>query len=368
MAEELLAYLRQRFDVADLRYRQPLLVIPDGWETNTYRFQVESAAPLPALLGDPLILRAYSSSGGLTRLRHEFDVQQHLGRRGYPVATPVLLEESSWPMGGPFMLMQWVPGEPLLEFLLDHPLSIWSYPGYMAELQAQLNRLPVEDFPRPPGWHLPRNLASLKDIVHEDGFDDMEPGIEWLQAQQPDPPAQQCILHLDFHPLNLMIYEGRFRAVLDWSDADVGDYHADVAATLLLLDAAPVQLTKFRHWLVSLPGQGMLRRRYLRAYRKLLPIDDEKLSYYLAWAAFRRLAVWGHWLHAGPLATGVKPSTTNHLTPKRLRFLANYFHKYSGVSIGLPPSRACRFDLGSSGRHPLLTDFQKSPFAVREER
>ena len=43
----------------------------------------------------------------------------------------------------------------------------------------------------------------------------------------------------------------------------MGDYHADVATTLLFLDFAPVKLTKWMHWLVSLPGQGILRRRYL---------------------------------------------------------------------------------------------------------
>ena len=48
-AEELLAYLRQRLDVADLRYRQSLVAIPDGWETHTYRFQVESAEPVRRL-------------------------------------------------------------------------------------------------------------------------------------------------------------------------------------------------------------------------------------------------------------------------------------------------------------------------------
>jgi len=60
--------------------------------------------------------------------------------------------------------------------------------------------------------------------VSQCGFEQMAPGLEWLEANQPDPPSHLCIVHLDFHPLNLLVEEGEFRAVLDWSDADVGDY------------------------------------------------------------------------------------------------------------------------------------------------
>jgi len=338
-AEELLDYLRQRLSVTDLGYRHPLVVIPDGWETNTCQFQLASAESMPAPFDGPLVLRAYSSRQGLPRLRHEFDVQRHLKRHGYPVAAPLLLEETSSRLGGPFMIMEWIPGQTLLEFLLDHPMSIWGYPSHMAELQVRLNTMSVEGFPAGAGWHLPRSLHCLRNIVSACDLDDMRPGLKWLEAHQPGPPARACILHLDFHPLNLMIHEGRFRAVLDWSDADVGDYHADVAATLLLLDAAPVKMTNFFHWLVSLPGQGMLRRGYLHAYRGRLPLDEQRLSYYLAWAAFRRLAVWRQWLHAGPVGAGIKAATTSRLTPKRLSFLADYFHKHSGVSIALSPPR-----------------------------
>jgi aminoglycoside phosphotransferase (APT) family kinase protein len=340
---ELLTYLTRRLEVVNLRWRQPLTVIPNGWETSTYRFQIESPRRLPEPFARPLILRAYSSRHGLARLRREFEVQSHMWRRGYPVPEPLLMEENCRPFGGPFMIMEWVPGETLLQFLLDHPMRIWRYPGLMAELQWWLNTMPVQDFPAPAGPHLPRSLKWLGQIVHECDLEGFAPGLEWLQAHQPDPPSRPCILHLDFHPLNLVIHEGRFDAVLDWSDADVGDYHADVATTLLLLDAAPIRLTKWRHWLVSLPGQGILRRRYLRAYRARLPIDNRKLRYYLAWAALRRLLMWARWLYAGPLATGIKPSTIRELTRRRLQFVADYFERHSGVAIHLPePSRASR--------------------------
>jgi aminoglycoside phosphotransferase (APT) family kinase protein len=335
-ATELLAYLGQRLEIANLHYMQPLTVVPGGWETSTYRFQIQSSHTLAESYAHPLILRAYSSRHGVSRLRREFEVQAYLWERGFPVPRPLLKEEGCWPLGGPFMIMEWIPGETLLHYLLENPMSIWRYPGYMAELQWRLNTLPVEDFPVPAGPHLPRNLKWLGQIIRENNLDEFAPGLEWLQVHQPEPPASPYIVHLDFHPLNLIIHEGRFEAVLDWSDADVGDYHADVAATLLLLDVAPVQMTSWKHWLISLPGQGILRRRYLRAYRRRMPIDKHKLHYYLAWAALRRLLMWAHWLYAGPLAAGIRPATIRELTRRRLEYVAHYFTRYSGVAIHLP--------------------------------
>ena len=42
-------------------------------------------------------------------------------------------------------------------------------------------------------------------------------------------------MHLDFHPLNVIMGPGRL-GVLDWGEADVADVHADVAATLTITD------------------------------------------------------------------------------------------------------------------------------------
>jgi aminoglycoside phosphotransferase (APT) family kinase protein len=284
----------------------------------------------------PLILRQYSSHNGIRRLRREFEVQSYLWRRGFPVPRPLLMEQMTWPLGGPFMIMEWVAGETLLHYLLEHPMRIWRYPGYMAELQWRLNTLPVCDFPAPTEPYLSRNLKWLRQIARECNLGGFASGLEWLHKHEPEPPARPCILHLDYHPLNLIIQEGRFAAVLDWSDADVGDYHADVASTLLLIDIFPVRMSSWKHWLVSLPGKGILRRRYLRAYRRLMPIDDPKLRYYLAWAALRRLLMWAQWLYAGPLAAGVRPSTLRELTRGRLEFVAHYYERYSGVAIHLP--------------------------------
>jgi aminoglycoside phosphotransferase (APT) family kinase protein len=333
----LLAYLQQRLQAADLCYRQALSAIPDGWETNTYCFQVASRQVLPIRFTGPLILRAYTSRQGLRQLRHEFAVQRHLGRHDYPVAAPLLEEEDSRILGGPFMLMECVPGQTLLEFLLHHPVRILSIPRDMADLHYRLHTLSVNDFPAPPGDFLARSLERLQAVIGACHFDGMLPALDWLWANRPGPPGSPSIVHLDFHPANLMIHEGSFRAVLDWSHADLGDYHADVASTLMLIDAAPVRFGTLWRRLLSVPGQIILRNRYLRGYRAHRTVDQYRLRYYQAWAAFRRLCLWGQWHYAGPETTGAKPAAAGRASLERLHFLACYVEKYSGVAVRLRP-------------------------------
>jgi aminoglycoside phosphotransferase (APT) family kinase protein len=52
--------------------------------------------------------------------------------------------------------------------------------------------------------------------------------------------TSQALLHLDYHPLNVMTENGALTAVLDWANAAVGDPRADVARTVSLLRLAPL--------------------------------------------------------------------------------------------------------------------------------
>src|SRR5262249_17534433 len=143
---------------------------------------------------------------------------------------------------GPFMVMRWVPGVTLLRDLLRHPLRLWWRAHLLAEMQARLNTLPITGVPAPPGELLSPSLEPLPQLTAEHDMPEMLPGLCWLEDHRPRPPERPSILHLDYHPLNFLIERGRCTAVLDWCEADVGDYHADVAVTRMLMDLAPVPI------------------------------------------------------------------------------------------------------------------------------
>jgi aminoglycoside phosphotransferase (APT) family kinase protein len=304
VAAPLLAYLQRRLCLRDLSFAEKPTLLPEGWETNIYRFQLRAEEPLPRLFTPPLILRAYSSRFGLPRLRHEFAAQQFLTKAGYPVARPLLVEESAAVLGGPFIVMDLIPGQTMLAALLHRFTDIWWVPAHMARMHAALHALPSRDFPCPLAPFLPRRLRNLRRLICKYDLKGLAPGLDWLAAHQPDPAEAPSILHLDFHPMNLLFDGNRCRGVLDWCESDVGDRHADVAATLLLLDTAPVVGITVVQRLACLTGRSMLRRRYLRAYRRSFPIDRGRLRYFKAWAALHRLCRWGTWVRAGPGITG----------------------------------------------------------------
>ena len=78
---------------------------------------------------------------------------------------------------------------------------------------------------------LDRHLETLRTAIARHDLTGLEHGLEWLKAKRPPEPAALSILHLDFHPLNLIVRPDGSLAVLDWTYADLGDPHADVATS-----------------------------------------------------------------------------------------------------------------------------------------
>ena len=74
---------------------------------------------------------------------------------------------------------------------------------------------------------------------------------------------------------------------------------------------------------------------YLSLHYAAKPVDGRRLTYYRAWAALRRLAVYGRWLCAGPASTGAKPSAARRLSPSHLRDLCRYFERFTGTRVRL---------------------------------
>jgi aminoglycoside phosphotransferase (APT) family kinase protein len=312
-----------------------LAAFTDGRETYCYRLQLMSPDPLPPVLAQPLIIRIYSGPAGLPRARHEILVQRYLYQREYPVAEPLFLEENCAYLGGPFLIMAQVGGQPLLHALLHRPWRLLSAPARMAETQVRLHRLSTEGFPSPPGCWLSRRLEEMAEIIRAYGLHDLQRGMDWLFAHRPSPAQDPKILHLDFHPLNLIEKRNDSLVVLDWNEADLGDPHADVGTTLMLMECLPpIAVTRLDRVVIRM-GQLLFLPLYLRAYRRHLPLEEEKLAYYRALAGFRRLCNYGRWLQDGPQVSGDKPAMLQCITDEHRHELERYFQKWTGVSIRL---------------------------------
>jgi aminoglycoside phosphotransferase (APT) family kinase protein len=335
IAPVLLDYLRRRLGLRKLAFIAEPTAYSDGWETYSYGFQLKSPDPLPAALAQPLAVRIYCGPCVLPRARREIQIQRHLYEVGYPVPEPFFLEEDCAYFGGPFLLMSQVHGPTLLKAQLRRPWKLLRAPFQMARLHVRLHQLSTAGFPAPPGCLLTRRFEDMATLIREYGLQGLRPGFDWLFVHQPDPPKDPKILHLDFHPLNLLEDGRGSLVVLDWTEADLGDPHADVGTTLMLIDCLPgVKVTRLER-LGLLTGRFLFRHWYLRTYRRYLPLEEGRLSYYQALAVFRRLCNYGRWLQDGPLTTGNKPALLQFITEDHRQKLERYFRKFTGVSIRL---------------------------------
>ena len=331
----LLRFLCERLGVRGLRYAKPPALVPDGWITYIFHFQLEAVPGLPAEFLGPLTLRLFACAEAAPHGRREFAVQAHMRRLDYPVPAPVLWEESADWLGGPFLLMEQVRGPTLLQRLLRRPWTFGSMASWMAEMQHQLHELPADGFPAEPGPFLERTLAEIDEVATGFGLRAVQPALGWLRDHQPAPPPTPRILHLDIHPMNLIHRRHQLPVVLDWDTADVGDPHADVATTLMLLRCAANVGTTLWERVQIASGRELLRACYLASYRRRAELERAKLDYYRAWAALRRLTTCARWLIGGPLAAGAKPSLVRHLPAGHVKALCRDLARVTGVAIPL---------------------------------
>ncbi len=186
---------------------------------------------------------------------------------GLPV--PRVHAAGSW-RDCPAMLLDWCPGRPMADELRAHPWRAWTLGLQLGRTQAAIHNLPIPDA---LGAGRPDGPIPWRDLVGPD-----ERLQTWLDRVPPRPPA---LLHLDYHPLNVLADGGRLSAVLDWANARPGDPRADLARTVSILRLAPLQAGP-----VGLAARATIRlleAGWRRGYeREAGPVGD--LAPFYAWA------------------------------------------------------------------------------------
>jgi aminoglycoside phosphotransferase (APT) family kinase protein len=158
------------------------------------------------------------------RARAELAAMRAAAGAGVPV--PRCVGEGIW-WERPVMLFSWCPGQPMGEALLRDP-----DPARVAQLGRAFGRTQaaIHAVPAPPD--LETAAAS------------------WLTWLPPDPALRDllrqravrssALLHLDYHPLNVLVEGGEVSGVIDWANTRAGDPRADLARTAAILRFAPV--------------------------------------------------------------------------------------------------------------------------------
>jgi aminoglycoside phosphotransferase (APT) family kinase protein len=187
--------------------------VSGGWDTAIWRVERGGAT---------YALRVFRPQQA--RIARREAVVMRAGIPGVPI--PALHAEGTW-RERPAVLIGWCAGRNLLDALRAEPRRFWSLARAFGAMQARLHAAPA-----------PAELAV--------------PGRSWMDWEGSADAAlaarlrtastgPDSILHFDYHPLNVMVADGRVTGVIDWANVQIGDRRADLARTLTILRLAPVE-------------------------------------------------------------------------------------------------------------------------------
>jgi aminoglycoside phosphotransferase (APT) family kinase protein len=286
VAEALDRYVRTRFGDG-VRLLEPPSPIGRGFASFIYAFRLAGDA-LPREWRAPLVVRLLLSPESRPVLEREDAMLRFLGERRYPVLAPLAVEPAGASVGLPFAVVPRAMGGTLLERGLRRPLAIPRMLRSMGEAHASLHHLAIDGWPLPYDAPLvDRRIADWRARLDLAESAPLRRALGWLEQHadrvRSEAPA---ICHGDFHPLNLLVRDDGGLFVIDWTDATLGDRHSDVARTATLLWFAHVAATSTAERLLLKGVRGFMRRRYLAAYRRELPVDPVRFRYWEAANAF----------------------------------------------------------------------------------
>lgn len=169
----------------------------------------------------PLALRCAPTGDGMTAL---VAAMVAAGHAGLPVGEILRRAHHG---GSDILLSSWLPGTTVLEALRQEPGRAHRLGQLMGEAQRTLHELPAPaDLPGVPAWHgHALDARASKGPVTSDHL---------------GPPVGGALLHLDWHPLNILVDGDKVSGVVDWVNARAGHPLLDVARTHALMTVNPM--------------------------------------------------------------------------------------------------------------------------------
>lgn len=231
-------------------------IIPITAGTDTAIWRVEHDQQTSAL-------RVFRSSQVMTYQR-ELAAIEIAAQHTIPV--PRVRAHGYW-HAHPALLLEWCSGQPLASALRRRPWQLFKLARAFGQQQAHIHRI---------------TLPTLPDALGADW-------IRWQQAvdaeletklRQQSSQAQH-LLHLDYHPLNVLVQGTSVSAVLDWANAHLGDPRADVARSYTILVVEPHHPAGEAVWYRLI--RRLLAQCWLSGYQAVAG-ELQDMALFFAWA------------------------------------------------------------------------------------
>jgi aminoglycoside phosphotransferase (APT) family kinase protein len=330
-------------------------LLASGWETLVFEFSLPVHSPrlreLPA--GQALVLRFYQGSRAIEKGTRETAIIRSLAEVNYPVPRPYLFEPDPEPLGAPFLIMERIAGQPLFlvsSFQQAFKTFSMGFIGFV-RTQVRLHSLssnePIvsrQDTPAIVTANAPSAMPQLERILRVieeriqqgplPGLGDALNALRRRAARYS--PAPATVVHMDYHPQNVMVRGLRVTGVLDWVNAERGDRYLCAAATAVILSSTAMDHPR---WMGENAAGNTLRALfaslYLPLYHAAAPMELERFRYAQGVAALLRLSMFGMMRARGPESMGFRPEAIQNVTPSVVRLLSRYASRKTGVPVSI---------------------------------
>ncbi|HYB89435.1 MAG TPA: phosphotransferase [Candidatus Binataceae bacterium] len=329
-----------------------LRVLASGWETNVIEFVLEARSKShPAVpAGVPLVLRFYEGPQADAKAAREHLTMDRLFVAGYRVPHAYAFEPDHAALGAPFLVMERCAGGPLFAArnfpaaFKTFSLAFFSF----VRTHVRLHRLDpaapgLRDIPHafeteaaPPGTGLlDRVLAIIAERIERGPLPGMRDALRRVSARAGAfRVAPLSLLHLDYHPQNVMVHGTSVTGVIDWVNTDVGDRHLDAAMTAAILSSHALEHPRWmRDNIAGNTLRAIFAGLYVPLYHAMAPLDFERFRYCQGVAALLRLSMLGMMRTRGPESMGYRPEAIAEVTPSVVRLLSRYAERKSGAAV-----------------------------------
>jgi aminoglycoside phosphotransferase (APT) family kinase protein len=194
-------------------------LVATGWESSVWR--------CPTAAGD-VAVRVYAVGLDPDRAAAEAVAMRLLERAAYPAPLVFHFEPDRRLLGSPFLVMDYLPGGTLME----SGRTAEAVGVETASLMAELHRIDPGHFDDPPSdplawlWEAGGRVAEA--------FPGFGPVVGWIDERSGAIRAGCGPVHLDFHPLNILLDTDGEAWVIDWTSFRLTDPRLDVTWTELL--------------------------------------------------------------------------------------------------------------------------------------
>ncbi len=320
IAGRLIAYLRDELNDSTIEYDSPLIQLQGGFETAIYQFQLKG---VQKELNKRLVLRLYPESYGPENAVWESSIQNALAKERYPVAKAYFICTDKSIIGGAFFIMDFLSGKPMMTAPVE------AIAGILGQSHAAMHGIDPEPLIKSLSeqgidkntCRLSNRFVPLKDRASKLPW--IRDGVNWLIKNRPPEPERLAVCHGDFHPLNILIQDGKITGVLDWGGFLIADPALDIANTIVVTTIPSKHLASTVEQDFSSVDWEMVTELYLDAYRSQRLLDSTHLEYYRIMRSVNALIqgfegqkVWQH--------------------PLIVKDLIEYIHKITEIRITMP--------------------------------